>query len=223
MVFEGIRRLLVVGERRAFSGVAEILKLAAEANGVIREMLVGGDGESLKEAQEKIRLIERRSDDLCFELKSSVVKGAVSPSIQDNLLACVELADDIVDAYHYAAREICRIAPLKLPGGVRIGVLDEILTRMLSLAEEALGMVSKMLEAKNVPDEGEFRRRIQSIEEEADNIKDAGFDTLYSLSPGLHFVQFTHYSELLHKFDDILDACEDISDLVVQITSSVSA
>lgn len=219
MVFERLKRLLVVGEKRAFEGIAEMLALAKEANGVMAGML--GGGVDLKGGQEKIKALEQRGDELCFKIKSSVANGAVSPSIQDNLLACVELADDILDAYHYAARELGRAHSLRLPGGVRVGELDEMLLAMLGLAARALEIVSHMLE--EVSDEEGLRREIQRLEEEADNIKDGGFDRLYALSPSLHYIQFVHYSELLHKFDDILDACEDISDLVVQITSSVSA
>ncbi|MEM0272376.1 MAG: DUF47 family protein [Thermoprotei archaeon] len=222
MVFEKLRRLLVVGEKEAFHGIGEILEIAREANSVLKDMLRGGIGD-LKSRQEKIRLLEQKSDELCFHVKSSVVNGAVSPSIQDNLLACVELADDIVDAYHYSAREISRAEGLALAGGVRVRELDETLFGMLELADRALDMVYSMLGAEDSLGEMSFRREIQKLEEEADNMKDAGFDKLYALSPNLHYTQFLHYTELLHKFDDILDACEDISDLIVQITSSVSS
>jgi uncharacterized protein Yka (UPF0111/DUF47 family) len=221
MVLDRLKKFLVVGEKRAFDDIAEILSIAKQANAVLGGMLVSG-GEALREGQEKIRVLEQRSDELCFSIKSSIVGGAVSPSVQDNLLKCVELADDIVDAYHYSAREINRAAYLRLPQGARIGELDKTLLEMLGLAEKALGIVGSMLGLQDSVGEGDLRREIQKLEEEADNLKDAGFDTLYTLAAKLHYTQFIHYSELLHKFDDILDACEDISDLIVQITSSVS-
>jgi predicted phosphate transport protein (TIGR00153 family) len=222
MVLDRLRRLLVVGERKAFQGIGEILRIAKESNTVMKSMLSGDSGD-LKAGQERIRLLEQKSDELCFDIKSNVINGAISPSIQDNLLACIELADDIVDAYHYAAREVNRAANLGLPGGARVRELDETLLDMLELADRALDMVSSMLEVEDSVGEGDFRRGIQKLEEEADNVKDAGFDRLYTLSSSLHYTQFLHYTELLHKFDDILDACEDISDLIVQITSSVSS
>lgn len=219
-MFERFRKIFVVGEKRVFEGIAGVLVLAKEANAAMRRMLEVG-GEELRVGQEKIRLLEQGSDDLCFQIKSSVVNGAVSPSIQDNLLVCVELADDILDAYHYAARELSRASALPLQ--VRVRELDDTLVSMLGLAERALDLVLRMLEAEDLEQENGLRHQIQRLEEEGDDIKDGGFDRLYSLSPGLHYIQFVHYSELLHKFDDILDACEDISDLLVQITSSVSA
>jgi uncharacterized protein Yka (UPF0111/DUF47 family) len=48
-----------------------------------------------------------------------------------------------------------------------------------------------------------------------------GFDKLYTKASRLHFLQFYHYSELLHKSDDVLDGCEDLSDLIVSIVTSI--
>ena len=67
----------------------------------------------------------------------------------------------------------------------------------------------------------QLRREIETLERKGDDIKDKGFDTLYREAPNMHFLQFYHYSELLHKFDDILDCCEDLSDLVLSIITSI--
>ena len=37
----------------------------------------------------------------------------------------------------------------------------------------------------------------------------------------MHFLHFYHYSEMLHKSDDILDTCEDFSDIIVSIVTSI--
>ena len=66
-----------------------------------------------------------------------------------------------------------------------------------------------------------MRKEIESIEEQGDDIKDQGFDRLYSITPKLHYLEFHHYQELLHKCDDILDSCEDFSDLIVSVVTAI--
>jgi len=41
------------------------------------------------------------------------------------------------------------------------------------------------------------------------------------MTPNLHYLQFFHYSELMHKCDDVLDSCEDLSDLIVTVVTSI--
>ena len=67
----------------------------------------------------------------------------------------------------------------------------------------------------------QLRREIEELEGQGDEIKDKGFDVLYHEAPHIHYLQFYHYSELLHKFDDILDGCEDLSDLVLSVITSI--
>ena len=66
-----------------------------------------------------------------------------------------------------------------------------------------------------------LRKEIESLEQQGDDIKDRGLDILYHKAPHMHYLQFYHYSELIHKFDDILDHCEDLSDLVLSIITSI--
>ena len=93
--------------------------------------------------------------------------------------------------------------------------------KMLTLAGKAILNVQKLLAASSLTEMVEIRKEIETLEEQGDDIKDGGFDKLYAQAPKLHYIQFFHYSELLHKIDDILDACEDLSDLIVSIVNSI--
>ena len=68
----------------------------------------------------------------------------------------------------------------------------------------------------------QLRKEIETLEEQGDDVKDMGFDRLYRITPTLQYLQFSHYSELLHKCDDVLDTCEDFSDLIVSIVTSIT-
>jgi uncharacterized protein Yka (UPF0111/DUF47 family) len=94
-------------------------------------------------------------------------------------------------------------------------------TKMLTLADSTLAKLHLMLSTANVLEIIQVRKEIEALEEQGDDIKDAGFDKLYFMAPKMHFLQFFHYSEMLHKSDDILDTCEDLSDVIVSIVTSI--
>jgi uncharacterized protein len=172
---------------------------------------------------QSIKKLEKESDDVAFKVGEDITAGAVSPNIIDNLLAALHLADDIVDTYYYLSRELNRMSKAKFPYSEALEETEwaALFKRLLELAEKAL---AKLDEAFLVSDLGELlqlRKEIEVLEEQGDDIKDEGFDQLYCEAPSIHYLQFYHYTELLHKFDDILDICEDLSDLIVSIITSI--
>ena len=89
------------------------------------------------------------------------------------------------------------------------------------MADKALVKVKQALLVSDLNDILQLRKEIEALEQQGDEIKDRGFDVLYHEAPHMHYLQFYHYSELLHKFDDILDGCEDLSDLVLSVITSI--
>ena len=92
---------------------------------------------------------------------------------------------------------------------------------ILSLADQSLCKLQQMLSTGSVSDILQLRKEIESLEEQGDDIKDTGLDKLYQAASQLHFLQFYHYSEMLHKCDDILDNAEDLSDVIVSTVTSI--
>jgi uncharacterized protein Yka (UPF0111/DUF47 family) len=98
---------------------------------------------------------------------------------------------------------------------------NALFVNILKLAGNAFSKLKNMLSTSDMNEILEMRREIQTLEEQGDDIKDAGFDKLYSAAPRLHYLQFFHYSEVLHTCDNILDECEDLSDLIVTVVTSI--
>jgi hypothetical protein len=96
-----------------------------------------------------------------------------------------------------------------------------IYENMFDLSEKALSKLQQMLSTSSITEILQLRKDIETLEEQGDEIKDAGFDKLYNVAPKMHFLQFYHNSELLHKCDDVLDRSEDLSDLIVSIVTSI--
>jgi uncharacterized protein Yka (UPF0111/DUF47 family) len=224
IVVKSFKRALVIGEENIFGELAQIIVIASEANKILDNMLTNcKDEKCLDEGMQAIRVLENKSDQIAFKVSEDITSGAVSPNILEHLLQCVHVADDIVDTYFYQARELSRMHKSRFPYSEAIQDAEWIATfrSMLQLADQALSKVKQVLFVSDLGDILTLRKEIEALESQGDEIKDKGFDVLYREAPHIHYLQFYHYSELLHKFDDILDGCEDLSDLVLSVITSI--
>jgi uncharacterized protein Yka (UPF0111/DUF47 family) len=177
----------------------------------------------LDEGMQTIKVLENKSDEVAFKITEDITAGAVSPNILEQLLQTVSVADDIVDTYYYQSRELCRMYKARFPYSEEVEDAEwvSMFKSMLELADQALQKVRLILLNSDLSEIFKLRKEIESLEQEGDEIKDHGFDALYRQAPQIHYLQFYHYSEMLHKFDDILDGCEDLSDLVLSVITSI--
>jgi uncharacterized protein Yka (UPF0111/DUF47 family) len=222
-VLKSIKGIWVVGERNIFSDLTRIFDIATEANIILSKMFkMGYKEKELTESMHAMQSLERKSDDIAFKISEDITSGAISPNIIDNLLESVQKADDIVDTYYYISRELNRMARA-YSGGIQEHHTDwdSVYENILGLAEESLIKIKQTLSTSDMSEILQTRKEIEDIEERGDDIKDQGFDRLYSIASKLNFLEFYHYQELLHKCDDILDSCEDFSDLIVSVVTSI--
>lgn len=222
LIRRDIKRFLIVGEKGVFRGMSEIIGLAKKANEIIAGIVK--DDYMVKPFKEEIQTvsaIEKESDDLAFRISEEITGGAISPNIIDELLESVQHADNIVDDYHNLGRELGRMSCVILDNCQIDHEWNDLFSSMLDLADGALSKLQKLLTASDIKEILEMRKEIEDLEEKGDSIKDAGFDKLYATSPKLNYLQFYHYSEVLHLCDDILDAAEDFSDSIVSVVTSM--
>jgi uncharacterized protein Yka (UPF0111/DUF47 family) len=222
---KNFRNILVIGERKIFAELSEITKMAFKSNAIMKDMFKIGNNNpiALLEKMHEIRNIEKESDKIAFKFSEHITSGAVSPNIIDNLIECGHVADNIVDLYYYLSREQYRMSKTDTfhPTSIEDSEWISLYIEMLDLAEKSLSSLEHLLSTESMNEILEAHKDIELFEEQGDDVKDAGFDKLYSLASKLHYLQFYHYTELLHKCDDILDSCEDLSDLVVSVVTSI--
>ncbi|MDG6905591.1 MAG: DUF47 family protein [Nitrososphaerota archaeon] len=221
--FRRITGALSVGEKRIFSEISQMLDLAQTADSIVLAMLKDPNGDKIVAQNSEIRILEKKGDERSFALAEEIGCGAISSNILENLTQCVNLADNILDNFHNASREIQRMKEAHF--GETSNNLGEFYAEFVKLAELGLAAIRKLqdqLKASNPTSIIDYRKEIEIIEEEGDNIKDAIIDKLYKAAPQINYLQFRHVDELSHKFDDILDNCEDLSDEVVSIVNSIS-
>ena len=220
---KSLKGIWIVGEKNIFGELAKIFDIATEANTILSNMFKTGYKEKeLTESMHAMQQLEKKSDDIAFKISEDITAGAISPNIIDNLLECVQTADDIIDTYYYISRELNRMARAYSAGfKEHYADWDSVYVNMLALSEKSILNLKQALSSSDISEILRMRKEIEDIEEQGDEIKDKGFDRLYSIAPKLHYLEFYHYQELLHKSDDILDSCEDISDLIVSVVTSI--
>ena len=220
---KSLKGILVVGEKNIFIELTQIIAIATEANTLVSSMFnVDFKEKEVTEAMHAMQLLEKKSDEIAFKISEDITSGAISPNIIDDLLKSVQVADDIVDLYYYLSRELDRMAKVYSAGfEMKHPGWDSVYVNILALAEKSLSKLKQALSSSNVTEILGLRKEIEALEEQGDEIKDEGFDRLYNMTPNLHYLQFYHYSELLHKCDDVLDSCEDLSDLIVSVVTSI--
>ncbi|MDR0492416.1 MAG: DUF47 family protein [Nitrososphaerota archaeon] len=221
---KNFKRSLIVGEKNIFGELSQIIAIAAEANQNLSNMLDDHKNEAvLERGMQAIKSLERKADDVAFRVNENITAGAVSPNILENLLECVHVADDIVDTYFYQSRELLRMHKSRFPYSEEPKNVQwiKIFKSMLELANQALAKVQQILTNSDLGQILELRIEIETLEQQGDEIKDKSFDILYQEAPHMHYLQFYHYGELVHKFDDILDGCEDLADLVLSTITSI--
>lgn len=214
----------MLGERNVFGELSQIVSIASQANAILKVMFKDCcNKQALTENMHAVRALEKKSDAIAFKLNEDITSGAISPNLIDDLIESTHLADNIVDIIFYLSRELSRMAKANITDLELHQEVEwaEVYTRLLNLVDQSLPKLQLMLSTGSVPQILQLRTEIEAIEETGDDIKDAGFDKLYSMASDLHFLQFYHYSEMLHKSDDILDTCEDLSDVLVSIVTSI--
>jgi uncharacterized protein Yka (UPF0111/DUF47 family) len=221
---KNLKGIFLVGEKTIFDELIQIIVIAENVNELAKKMFLKGyNDKSLNENLHSVRLREKEADSIALKLNEDITSGAVSANVIGNLIECTHKADDIVDLLYYFCRDIARMSKANRPD-FSINHENEwiqIFENLFTLSTKSLSKLKQALSSASVPEILQLRKEIEALEEEGDDINDFGFDKLYSSAPKFHFLQFYHYSGLMKKLDFVLDTCEDLSDLIVTVITSV--
>jgi len=219
------KSVLVVGEENVFRELAGILELGVQSNEIMSRIFLNDyKATTLAESMEAIHSLEKQSDDVAFKISEDITSGAISPNVLDDLLDSVQQADNILDFYYGLSRELGRMSKVNIASSHLTYEAEWrlVFRTLLDLAGKAILKAKDLLDASNLDSMLAIRKEIEALEERGDDVKDGGFDKLYADASKLSYIEFVHYSEVLHILDDILDTCEDLSDLIVSIVKSIT-
>ncbi len=223
--YKFLKRILAVGEKDILSRLTFFSDMGIKNSEYLIEMLKNYHSD-LNSYNAMIRDDEKNSDDVDVNLRHDVTSGAISSNLMDNILLLIEKCDDIVDKTYYVSREIKRYIINHKFIDNEENIINYTYGRFIDILNkniEALNVVKSILNESDINTMKEHRNVIESIEEYVDNIKDSVIDFSYKSSDTISYITFEHINTLAHKLDDMLDDCEDISDLVFTIMLSVTS
>lgn len=220
-----LKRLMVVGERNVLQQMTDYADLGEKAACELSAMF-GGDDSIKSDKNRSIRNLEKSADVTSMKLKDQITGGAISSTMMDTILELVETCDDLLDGAYYISREVRRMHRNRHKfDDLTNKVIDEsysVFQKMITKFREALSHVRGILTAKGFDEMRGHREEIERIEEEADDLKDGMIDSIYDEADTLPYLVFTHVVGIAHRMDDLLDDCEDISDMVHTINVAIT-
>ncbi|MDE1833946.1 MAG: DUF47 family protein [Candidatus Micrarchaeota archaeon] len=198
-------------ERHVIERGKRIIDHAVAENNMLPEIL-SGSGDI-----EKFRKIENLADKEVFDISSSITSGAIAPNIMEDMLRFINLEDDIVDTIFNLSRAILRYKGRnkKIDKYVKDNVM-----KLTVLINKALILLYEMHKAETLDRVNKLRAKIQEVEQDGDEIKDAMLDYAYK-SKGMDFRAFYYVQDIAYLSDDVLDGCEDASDMIVSMMRSI--
>lgn len=219
-----LKRLLMVGEKNVLNQLSQFTTLGIEASELLRMMMTGSD--DLNGLNDEIKEIEKNGDDVTLKMKEEITGGAISSNLMDNLMTTTETFDDIIDKAYFISREIRRMTlDHREKNEASVDLISHsytIFAQMLQLHKEALGLCDKMLKVTDIAIMQSLREKIEVIEEKVDEFKDDLIDEIYVVADSISYLVFTHLTGVVHKIDDMVDDCEDASDLILTINLSLT-
>ena len=221
---KNFKRALVVGEQSVFHELAEILELDVQANEIMSGMLLKGyKGTDLADSMQILRSLAKKSGDIAFKVSEDITSGAVSPNVLDDLLESVHRANSILDLFYSLSRDLNRMSKVEMEGSSLNYEAEArpVLEELVGLTGKTILKVKDLLAAATLDSMKAIRKEIMALKEQGDDVKNGGFDKLYGAASKLSYIEFVYYSELFHKLEYILDACEALSNLIVLIVNSI--
>jgi uncharacterized protein Yka (UPF0111/DUF47 family) len=212
-------RFLVAGEKGIFEHLKALADMALQETPLATKLFQERRADS--SVVDSMRGLEKQSDELTFKLSEDIMNGAINPAVLRDLLHVTDLMDTVFDDYYFLAREVNRTVTSKIQLPM-LEKMTETFIGQVNLADKQLVAFGKLLEANNMDEVKTFRKEIETLEEEGDELKDSGFDAMYENRKLFDYFSFQHYTEVLRKLDDIQDGVEDMSDLVLAIANTIS-
>jgi len=219
------KRFTIVGEKNLLNKLTVYPDLAIEVADFLIQMLQS-DPKAMDILNEKVKMKEKEGDDLSENFSVLITRGAINPSLIDNLLFLINRLDDVIDRSYYLSREIKRmnLDYLQSNGSV-VSVLKnpyQTFVHMLESGKDAIACVKRMLSESDINKVNEFKKKIEIIEEAVDDMKDSVLDETYRDADRMNYIVFNHITSIVHKIDDMVDDCEDAADLILSIYESLT-
>ena len=223
-----VKGFFVPGEKDAFLRIQDLAGLAEEALQLLIKMLASPSNvlKDIESYTERINVLEKEGDKITQSFEEMLGRGSLTASLDYDFGRLADNVDSILDRAHAFSRQLRRVTRRPLRETKEFD--SDIRKEQISLFEIGLAQLRlfrKLLDtAGSDRDQAiELAHEIEHLEEEGDDVKDSMLDEIYGSWEKLDYASFHNYLETTIEADDVLDLCEDASDIVMAITKALGA
>lgn len=235
-LFRRVKGFFVPGEKDAFLKIQELAGLGEESLELLVKILSSsGNGTSngshnglhdIEICTERINLLEKMGDKITQSFEEMLGRGSITASIEYDFGRLADNVDSVLDRAHALSRQLRRVTRRPLREAKEFDTKNrKEMTHLIEIGLTQLRAFRRLLTVAgtNRTEAIELAREIEQLEEEGDDVKDAMLDELYGSWEKLDYASFHNYLEITIEADDILDLCEDASDLVIAVMKALGA
>ena len=221
-------RLVGRKERRLLDLVADHLNVVVRTVEQLESVLESaktGDWKEVEKMADRVAELETLADGLHRDGVIAVSQGAFFSGTREDFLQLMEKNDEIADAAQNAARILAE-TPIDRPSFLVLyseptATSGDLFARLLS----AVRLVKESIAALETDAEVAVSKSllVEREEEEADEIKNRLMKHIFAHKSDLEVLTLLQLRDFVLKLDDVADAAEDSSDLVISLVAKAEA
>ena len=199
---------LMPREEKFFDLFNRHARVLVEGAIAMRDMLEGGAGVS--EASARIVTLENKADDIAREVLVSVRRSFITPFDRGDIKDLIGLLDDSIDQMQKTAKAITLFEVTRFEPAMR--QMADIVLRCAELTVVAVELLGNMRE--NSVRINALAEEITQLEEQADDLNDAGIKALYLAHRSGDAMGFIVGSEIYRHLEKVVDRFEDVANRI---------
>lgn len=203
---------LVPRENRFFELFNQHASLAAEASGVLSELLKDYGNEAQRLVRiERINDLEHNADRITHETVALLQTLFVTPLDRDDIHRLISRMDDILDLMQDCAESLnlYDVRHVTEPAIELAGLLQTCCVRL----QAAVALLNNM---RNAPEALKICREIDNMESKADRVMRAAISTLFRDESDIR--QLIKLKAIYEMLEAATDKCQDVANLIENIT-----
>jgi predicted phosphate transport protein (TIGR00153 family) len=174
----------------------------------LRDLLDGGPG--VAEACARIVAHENEADLIARDVLLCVRRSFITPFDRGDIKDLIGLLDDSIDQMQKTAKAITLFEVTTFEPHMR--QMADIILRCAELTVEAVKLLGTMRE--NAPRINAIAEEITKLEEQADDLNDAGIKNLFLAHRGGNAMAFIVGNEIYDHLEKVVDRFEDVANRI---------
>jgi len=208
-------------EKRVLDLIAEHLEMVQRCAKELKNIISAVEQMNwtlVRDQAEIVSRFESMADDLHREAVIQIAQGAFFAGMREDFLDLIEEMDDIADASQDAARAIAE-APIERRILEYLQEGDSILRQLVDCVYKCVTTLRESVESLRTNAEVAVNKslEVEKIEEAADKIKSDLISKLSAHRQDIDALAYLQVKEAIFKLDEVADAAENCSDLIITI------